>query len=203
MTHNAPDERDLFTRWGFNVDELTSMVDGNPNLRGMLFGYVAELKLSQLLAQSAHISESFKYDDHDRTQKSDRVVIYKGKTITIESKSLQSNSIKQTDSGWTGKAQVDASDRRKVELPDGSMLDTTLLIAGGFDVLAVNCFAFDGAWKWVFCKNADLPTTRYPRYTEAQRKHLIASLVRVVWPPEPPFTEDIFVVLDDFVASAR
>ncbi|HEU5121690.1 MAG TPA: hypothetical protein VFT59_02500, partial [Candidatus Saccharimonadales bacterium] len=55
--------------------ELTQLINENPSLRGIMLGYVAEYKLKKLLETHPGISESRKYDDHDRTQKSDRVII--------------------------------------------------------------------------------------------------------------------------------
>lgn len=102
---------------------------------------------------------------------------------------------------WRGRAQVDASDRRTVILADGSTLETTLLTVGDFDVLAVNCFAFGQEWNFVFAKNEDLPRSRYRNYTDEVRRQLIASLVSVSWPPEPPFTGNLITVLDDLVSN--
>ncbi len=189
----------VLDRWQITADDLTRIVDENPSLRGMLFGYVAELKLSELLEAHADVSDSIKYDDHDRTQKGDRVVNYKGVTITIESKSLQSNSIRRDEDRWLGRAQVDASDRRTVTLPDGSTLNTTLLLTGEFDILAVNIFAFEDRWRFVFAKNSDLPRSKHRKYTATQRQHLLASLVKVTWPVEPPFCDEIFPLLDELV----
>lgn len=180
-----PEERtastmNILQRWGITVDELTKLVDENPNLRGIMLGYVAEHRLTRLLAANDRISDSRKYDDHDRTRKGDRVVTYKGHRFIIESKSLQTNQVKKLGDGkWSGKAQVDASDRRTVTFPDGTKLDTTLLLPGDFDVLAVNCFAFGGIWQWAFGKNSDLPRSRHRRYTDAQRAGLLASLANV------------------------
>ena len=50
--------------------------------------------------------------------------------------------IEKTEEGWIGKAQVDASDRREIVLPDNSRVTTTCLLKGEFDILAVNVFAF-------------------------------------------------------------
>lgn len=188
-------ERGILERWQITADDLTKVVDENPSLRGILFGYVAERKLSQLLEAHADVSGLMKYDDHDRTHKGDRVVTYKGHKFSIECKSLQTKTVKRVGDQWVGRAQVDASDRRTVRLPDGSTLETTLLLVGEFDVLAVNLFAFRKEWRFVFAKNADLPTSTYHKYGPEQRKHLIASLVRVTWPPEPPFHGDIFDLL--------
>ena len=51
--------------------------------------------------------------------------------------------IEKTAEGWKGKAQVDASDRREVVLPDNSRVTTTCLLKGEFDILAINVFAFE------------------------------------------------------------
>lgn len=147
----------VLRRWGITAEELTKLVDENPSLRGIMLGYVAEHHLTKLLAASDQVSDSLKYDDHDRTKKGDRVVSYKGHRFVIESKSLQTNYVKDLGDGkWAGKAQVDGSDRRTITFPDGTNLETTLLLPGEFDVLAVNCFAFGGTWRWAFCRNSDL-----------------------------------------------
>jgi hypothetical protein len=138
-----------------------------------------------------------KPDDHNRKRKGDRVIIYKGKEFVIEVKSLQTNSIRRRDDRkWTGKAQCDGSDRRIVKFKDGSELNTTCLLCGEFDLLAINCFGFTGNWDFAFGRNRDLPRSTFAKYTPAQRRRLLASLVPVTWPPEPPFYSDPFVVLD-------
>jgi transcriptional regulator with XRE-family HTH domain len=189
----------VLERWQVSSDELAHTVDANPSLRGMLLGYIAELKLSQLLEAHPGISASVKYDDHDRAHKGDRVVTFRKHQFIIESKSLQTNTIRREEARWVGKAQVDASDRRMVKLPDGTQLNTTLLLAGQFDILAVNLFAFENTWRFVFAKNADLPRSTFRKYTRKQRKYLIASLITVTWPPEPPFHEDLFELLKELV----
>ena len=127
----------------------------------MILGYLAELKLEKLWLRHEDIADVSKQDDHDRKKKGDRVVLYKGKEFIFESKSLQTNSIRKTERGWVGKTQVDASDRRLVTLPDGTEVNTTCLLRNEFDVLAVNVFAFDEKWRFVFAKNSDLPFSKY------------------------------------------
>lgn len=130
------------------------------------------------------------------------MVTYRGQRFIIESKSLQTRQVRNLGAGkWFGRAQVDGSDRRTVTFPDGTKLETTLLLPGEFDVLAVNCFAFGGTWQWAFCRNSDLPRSTHRKYTDMQRAGLLASLVNVGWPPVPPFTDDIFTVLDALVAE--
>lgn len=165
----------------------------------MILGYLAELKLEKLWLRLEGITDVSKHDDHDRKKKGDRVVLYKGKEFIFESKSLQTNSIRKTELGWIGKAQIDASDRRLVTLPDGTEVNTTCLLRNEFDVLAVNIFAFDEQWRFVFAKNRDLPFSGYKGYTEYQRRHLLATLVTVHWPPEPPFHEEPFTLMNEML----
>lgn len=196
---NAPDENHSATildRWGITARQLTNLVDENPSLRGIMLGYVAEHKFQELIEKHPHISGSKKHDDHDRSRKSDRVIMYKGMEFTIEVKSLQTNQFRQVGGRLTGRAQVDASDRRTVTLRGGRKLNTTLLLRGEFDILAVNCFAFESKWNFAFALNGDLPKSTFKKYTQAQRDQLIASLVPVTWPPEPPFASDPFVLVE-------
>lgn len=164
----------------------------------MVLGYVAELQLKKNL-ENKGIEYLGKSDDHDRKNKGDLRIRYKGHTFIVESKSLQTNSIKQIDGVYTGKAQCDASDRRTVNLPDGSSLETTLLLYGEFDILAVNIFAFQEEWRFVYTKNQDLPHSKAKKYSATQQPHLIASLVTVGLPVEEPFTEDLTDLLDEII----
>ena len=54
-------KKPLHERWGFTAEELTRIVDENPSLRGMLFGYVAELKskLSPSMSEEAQLDFAF------------------------------------------------------------------------------------------------------------------------------------------------
>ncbi len=188
----------ILREWGITPEQLTDLLDENPSLRGMLLGYVAELKLKERIVTFPEVSSITKFDDHDRKKKGDLYILYKNRAFNLESKSLQTSSIKyeKENSRWSGKAQVDASDRRIITLPDGSKLNTTLLRRGEFDILAVNCYAFNKKWNFVFARNQDLPCSTYRGYTQYQRENLIASLITIIWPPEPPFYSDIRSLLD-------
>ena len=191
----------ILTEWGITPQQLTELLEENPSLRGMLLGYVAELKLKEIVTSISHVSYTVKYDDHNRKKKGDLYIIYRDKAFDLESKSLQSSMIKwdENKKRWTGKAQVDGSDRRTVSLPDGSTLQTTLLLRDEFDILAVNCYAFEGEWRFVFARNRDLPSSNYRLYSEEQRRFLIASLIPVSWPPEPPFYAELRALLDEMI----
>lgn len=191
----------ILERWQITAEELTEIVDANPSKRGNMFGYVAEVKLRKMWFSSERITHSVKYDDHDRKKKGDLVVTYKGYSFIIESKSLQTNSIKHIGDRFTGTAQCDASDRRIVTLSDGSTVNTTCLLVGEFDLLSINIFAFTNEWHFLFAKNSELPRSKFKKYTDYQRRHLLASLVPVVYPPEPPLYDEPFALLDEIIAE--
>lgn len=195
----------ILDKWEITADQLTSLLEENPSLRGMVLGYVAELKLREIITTYPEVAYATKFDDHDRKKKGDLYIIYRGRAFDIESKSLQTKTVKRdSDSGaWFGKVQVDASDRREVVFEDGTTLNTTLLLRGEFDVLAVNLYAFEDEWRFIFARNRDLPPSSYSRYTQTQRNSLIASLIPVSWPPSPPFYADLRELLDEMVDTGE
>ena len=130
-------------------------------------------------------------------------LIYKGLGIRVEVKSLQSHTIKHEKNLWTGKFQCDASDRREVLLPNRKRLETTCLVVGEFDLLAVNLFSFGEEWRFGFAKNCDLPSSTYPKYRPQDRKYLLATLMSVSWPLETPFFADPYPLLDEIVRGKR
>jgi hypothetical protein len=146
------------------------------------------------------VTDFVKDDDHDRSRKGDLRIRYNGHEFRIESKSLQTARNKVLrDGSYAGFAQVDASDRRTIILPDGSQLQTTNLLVGKFDILAVNCFTFRNEWNFVFARNEDLPRSTFRNYSESQRRHLLATTVQITWPPSGAFTDDLFGLLDRIV----
>ncbi len=190
----------LLDRLDLSLDELTDIVDQNPSLRGMIVGYAAEYKLRKVYFSDDRVTRCLKHDDHDRRKKGDLHILYRGHQFLIESKSLQASMVKkQVDGSFVGKVQCDASDRRTISLRDGSKVTTTCLLAGEFDILAANLFAFQNQWQFSFALNRDLPRSKYREYSDAQRKQLLATLVHVSWPVQKPFVEDPFILLDRLV----
>lgn len=169
--------------------ELTKIVKDNPSLRGMLVGYAAEHHFKKHL--SSMYVRSIKDDDHDRKQKGDRRFYYNGKEYRVEVKSVQSNSIKNVDGVLTGKAQVDASDSREIELPNGSKMKTTCLLRNEFDVLAINLYNLTGKWEFAFIKNEDIPQNTYKKYSSYQKSQLLPTMIKLEWPLKPPFSDKI------------
>jgi hypothetical protein len=170
-----------------------------PQPRGILVGFVAEYKLPKIWFSDRRIAKLERYDNHDRTKFGDFGLTHRGVPVTVQVKSLQSNSVRRTDRGYVGTFQCDASDRRPVKLPNGQTLETTCLLVGGFDLLAVNLFGFDQQWRFAFAKNADLPRSRSPKYTARQQKYLLATSMKVTWPLEFPFRNEPFALLEEII----
>lgn len=192
----------ILDRWDITAEELTEIVDANPSLRGFLMGYVSEYKVRQHVSQIRDVHGIKKYDDHDRTKKGDISLIYHGKEIQIEVKSLQTNLVKQAGRNeWTGTFQCDASDRRKIDLPNGKTVNTTCLAVGEFDIVAVNLFAFGNRWHYAFALNSDLPHPKSgKKYDEEIAQYLIASNIKISYPLQPPFTDDLEELLDQLTS---
>lgn len=189
----------LLEEWGLTPSELNEILASRPSLRGILIGFVAEYKLPKMWFSDERIVALERYDNHDRTRPGDFGFFYRGAPISVQVKSLQSNSVRRTETGYTGSFQCDASDRRPVRLPNGQTVETTCLLAGGFDLVAVNLFEFGQVWRFAFAKNTDLPRTRSTKYKSKQRQYLLATSVKVTWPLQRPFRDEPFSLLDEMV----
>ena len=96
IARTANVRENILDRWSITPDELTTAIDENPSLRGMLLGYVAEYKLRRMwFIDRPGVTLYVKHDDHDRKKKGDLVVTYRGRDFVIESKSLQTHSIRR------------------------------------------------------------------------------------------------------------
>jgi hypothetical protein len=192
----------ILEQWGVTLDEINDILAERPSVRGILLGFIAEYKLAQIwFSNDPRVDSLERYKNHDRTRAGDLGFRYKGVLVSVQVKSLQSSSVLKTKTGYKGTFQCDASDRRLVRLPNGESVETTCLLVGGFDLLAVNLFEFGQEWRFAFAKNSDLPRTTSSKYTPEQRKFLLATSVRITWPLQPPFYEDPFTVLDTIVAE--
>ncbi|MGA2094109.1 MAG: restriction endonuclease [Sedimentisphaerales bacterium] len=193
-------EKTILDKWQVSPEELSDVITSNPSLRGIILGYLAEVKLRKTWFDRPEITKCFKHDDHDRLRKGDLVITYKCKQFVIECKSLQTNTVRKNEAGaWTGKVQCDASDRRTVKLPNGKQIETTCLVVGEFDLLAVNLFAFENKWRFIFAKNNDLPRSQFKKYRPSEKKFLLSTLIDVTWPPVPPFRDEPFSLLDEMI----
>lgn len=140
-----------------------------------------------------------KFDDHDRDNKHDLVLTYRGQEFSFEIKSLQTATVKPSQVEGVeleARFQCDASDRRKIRLGNGQEVETTCLKFGEFDIVAVNLFAFSEKWDFAFALNKDLPCSEYKKYPEEIRKNLIKSIIPITLPLQHPFVSDPFILLD-------
>jgi hypothetical protein len=177
-------------------EALIQLIIENPSLRGMTYGYVAEAAFVQFL-EKLEVKEHFKPDDHKKT-KSDRTFNRRGRQYTIQLKSLQTNSIREREPGkFTAKVQNDASDARKIKLPNGKTIITTCYLVGEYDILGVSLQPFAGEWRFAFKKNKDLKRTTSKKYTPKARAMLLATLEDISFPLPPDWTEDLFSLLED------
>ena len=188
--------------WGISLEELGQILSARPSVRGILIGFLAEYKLTPIF-QDARIHAFKRFDDHDRNRPADFGFTYGGYPFSIEVKSLQTSSVRKTDDGYKGAAQCDASDKRPVKLPNGETVSTTCLVAGEFDILAVNIFEFGHTWRFAYIRNSDLPHSKSPKYTPEQQSHLLATTVQVKWPLQKPFYADPFVLLAEMAEEKR
>lgn len=109
------EQRTILEIFGVTLEYLTEVVAANPSLRGILAGYIAERKLWDWFASDGRVTSIRKDDDHDRAQKGDLVVAYKGFDFRIEVKSLQTNSIEIYDrvmDKWLKKVVQEPSKRQ-------------------------------------------------------------------------------------------
>ncbi len=170
-------------------------------MRGLMFGFVAEYKLKKLWLQRPEVTNLARPRAHDRKAKGDFRFDYRGQNFTLEVKSLDTPKVRLRDGIYTGTFQCNASDAREVALPNRQKLTTNCLVVGEFDVLGVCLFAFGDRWRFAFASNQDLPKTTSGKYTPAQQKYLLKSAMKISWPLEPPYSDDLFTVLDRLVSE--
>lgn len=192
----------ILYRWGLTTEELTSIVDANPSLRGMMMGYVAEYKLRKMYFEDQRISALVKDDDHDRKNKGDIRFNYRGRSFRLECKSLQTNTIKNINHIFNATYQCDASDSRIVRFSDGSEVKTTCLLVGEVDIVAINLFALDETWRFAFVLNQNLPRSRHKKYSMLQQRELIASSIKIAYPLLPPYSDSPFELLDHLIDAS-
>jgi hypothetical protein len=181
-------------------DGLVDVLKSNPSLRGMVYGYVAEVAFARHLEKlGIGQTDHFKPDDHKRKQaKSDRTLKYQNKQYTVQLKSIQTNSLKEIEPGvFRATVQNDASDRRRLILPDGTRVDVTNYVKGEYDVLAVSLQPFTGEWRFAFKKNKDLKLSTYKRYPSNVRGYLLATGEAISWPLSSDWSEDFLAIIAD------
>ncbi len=191
----------LLTAWGITADELSEIMAENPSMRGLMFGYVAEYKLKKMWLERREIEDLTRRRAHDRKAKGDFRFVYRGQSLTVEVKCLDTPKVKFTDGVYEGTFQCNASDSREVVLPNRRRVTTNCLVVGEFDLLAVCLFAFGNEWKFAFALNSDLPRTTWRGYTPGVQRYLLKSSMSISWPLQPPFAVEPFGLLDRVVGE--
>lgn len=176
---------------------LVELLRDRPSVRGMVYGFLAEIKFAQWLADNGIPQELHVVDDDHAKTKADRTIPYNGRRYTIQVKSMQTNSIRSPSPGrFSARIQCDGSDRRRVKLPNGHTLETTNYVAGEFMLLATTLHPFERKWDFAFRLNSTLPRTTSRKYEPADREFLLKTMVDITWPLQEPWTTDLFSLLD-------
>ena len=181
----------------FTVEQLETAVETNPYLRGYLQGYLAEIKLMEKISAIPGITNVSKIPDHDR-RKGDVVLTYRGEEITIEAKSIRTGSVREDilNNSWSGTVGVKSTDSRVVFSPDSTEpVRTTCLDKGGFDILAISCYAVEGNWDFVFIENRFLPEA------DPEFPGLIKTSFVINPDTTPCLSKTLIPVLDDVVEA--
>ncbi|MBI4970022.1 MAG: hypothetical protein HZC25_18060 [Rhodospirillales bacterium] len=180
-------------------EDLIMSIKRAPSLRGMILGYIAEEMFDKhIRSVSTEITEVAKHDDHDRSRnKSDRTFIYRGKSYSVQLKSMQTNSIsRDINSGrLVADVQNDGSDARRIHLPNGNYVQTTCYQRGEYDFLAVPLFPFTGDWSFAYMRNRDCRLTVSKKYNIEDREYLLASTEQITWPLDGKWTTDLFSLI--------
>ncbi len=185
--------------------ELISSIKRAPSLRGMILGYIAEEMFEKYLpiTYPKITAENIdKHDDHDRSlNKSDRTIKYEGRLYRIQLKSIQTNSICRNLSNGLLQADVqnDASDKCKVLLPNGHIVETTCYARNDYDILAVPLYPFTGGWTFAYKRNVDCRSTVNNIYSSEDQKFLLSTTERLNWPLDDRWHTDIMELLDNSI----
>lgn len=148
----------------FSKDQIETIVESNPLLRGYMQGYLAEVKLMEQLGQTAFVQDVHKIPDASKI-KADIGFTYRGLDFRIECKSILTSSVRVDvlNETWEGRVQVKNTDSRSIDIMDSSnryksnLPKSVVLPKGHFDILAISCYAVKGLWEFVFMENRHLP----------------------------------------------
>lgn len=181
-------------------NDLVQAIKDTPSLRGMILGYIAEIMFVKYVLQpDKNITDIRSHDDHDRNNnKVDRDFLYRGKRITIQLKSIQTNSIclRDNENVLHADVQNDGSDKRDVLLPNGDIVTTTNYKIGDYDILAVPLFPFTGSWDFAYKLNAKCRMTTSNKYSEEQKKYLLSTIEKITFPLSDDWTDSLDKCID-------
>jgi hypothetical protein len=175
-------------------EDLVLAIKRAPSLRGMILGYIAEEMFTRHVLNTDQFSDVRKHDDHDRSNnKADRDFVYCGKRVSVQLKSIQTNSIcwREDLNCLYANVQNDGSDKRDVILPNNERISTTNYKVGDYDILAVPLFPFTGDWTFGYLLNRDCRKTVSNKYTKSQQTYLLSTMEEIVFPLQRPWHSTI------------
>lgn len=187
--------QDILSFLDISLDDLTNLSKENVNIFSMLYGYSAEVHIRNYFDSDARITDLKKYDDHDKLNRHDLAVMYKGREYTIEVKCIQNSSLKINDDTWAGQVQVQNSSGHFQTLPNGEEFYSKLREFGQFDILAIATNALGNGWEFRFMLNRDLPITRAKKVPD-EYKHIFINTTIPVSPDTENLSSDPFVLLE-------
>lgn len=181
-------------------DELWQLMQENPSLRGIIFGYIAELKARKFLLKYNNITQIIKIEDHNKL-KGDLAITYKNFPISLECKSLVAHETKTGPKCNPHRAKSSvlckATDKHEIVLPNGNTINTAYLIVGQFDILAVNLFGFYEEWQFAFAFNGDLARINTSKkYKKEDCLYLLKGQQKITIPLAWPFVEDPTILME-------
>jgi hypothetical protein len=205
---------DYWNDWKLDPSEFNRIIHKNSNALSAIFGYVAEERLRELfLEDDPRVSNLRSPEDQDSADKGDWAFTWRGEPMKIEVKSLQTHTIERVESTQTTLDDVEnspvewragfhlkgTSDQRTVEF-EGEKYSTTLMnvVDTDVDVMAVNLYRIEDQWRFAFLKVSDLPRSQ-GNYPEGLRKQLAKSQIKLTIPLQPPFTDDLYGLMDDIL----
>lgn len=186
--------------------DLVNAIKRAPSLRGMILGYIAEEMFQHHVLGDAIFSDVNKHDDHDRSaNKADRDFLYQGHRISVQLKSVQTNSI-----AWRSDlnavyaiVQNDGSDKRDVRLPNGEIVTTTNYKIGDYDILAVPLFPFTGSWDFAYMLNSECRKTTSSKYNSTQQSYLLSTTEEITYPLSAPWSTDLPATIERLIRHKK
>lgn len=193
------DDRSFMEQVGLTAADLEELCkDKSKNLWSMVLGAAGESSLGRIWLNNEEVNSVHKQRDNDRNECGDWRFCYKRpEPWTMEAKTASANS-KLKDGHIHTSLTIWHRDRKIVKFDNGSSLYTAAIIEGEYDVLAVSFWHIFKQHVFSFAFLNDLPrcTSNKVRATDYQKSKMMASTVKVSWPPEHPFTDDLFALLD-------
>ena len=163
---------------------LITAIKNAPSLRGMVLGFVSEVMYEEYLQRYPDVSDIRQHDDHDRTMnKADRDFLYKDRRVSVQLKSIQTNTIgfDPSSNNLIAQVQNDASDSRKI-MVEGREITTVNYLRGQYDLLCTPIFPFTGDWRFAYKLNSDCEVWRSRKYPKEIAKNFLHGMEVISFP---------------------